>query len=457
RMSDDGTKILVPLSGRLFVLAPADGSVRELVSRAGAPLDARFSPDAGKVSAVRDGDLWVIDVRSGKERKLTRSDGTVRYGESEFVAQEEMSRHRGYWWAPDGTRLIVQSTDNSALETMHIADATRPERAPRTWPYPRPGKANATVRLGLVDFSDGKWTPIRWDRERYEYVAKVDWPARGRPTVLLQNREQTEQTLFAISTEDGTTTALLTETDDAWVEIDENMPRWLDDGSGFFWTTERNGGRELEIRDADGSLRQRVTPPEMGYRGFVRHDPATRRVWVEAGSDPTQVHLFRVPLGEGRPERISREPGEHSMTPAPPGPILVRRRTTDQGSTVTLWNEDRPLDASLRSAAEAEPPPPSVEFTKTGGEPDLHAVLVRPRDFDAGRRYPVIVHVYGGPTSTMVRRDPRRYWLAQWIADHGYVVVSIDGRGTPHRGRDWHRAVKYDLISLPLADQVRGL
>ena len=456
-MSDDGTRLLVPLSGRLFVVTLADGSLRELNSAGGVPLDARFSPDGKKVSSVRDGDLYVFDLASGKERRLTRSDGRVRYGESEFVAQEEMSRHRGYWWSPDSTRLIVQSTDNSRLETMHIADATRPERAPRSWPYPRPGKTNATVGLGIVDLGGKKWTPIQWDRERYEYVATVDWPGDGVPTVMLQNREQTEQTLFAIAPEDGSLKPLLTEKDDAWVEIDETMPRWLPDGGGFFWTTERNGGRELEIRNADGTLRRSVTAPSLGLRAFVRLDDVENEVWVEASDDPTQAHLFRVKLDSGSVHQVTREPGMHSISTAPPGPISLRRHTGAGGLSVTLWNGNRKLDVDLRSAAEKEPPLPEVEFTVTGGEPSLHAVLVRPREFDASLRYPVILHVYGGPTSVMVRRDPRRYRLAQWFADRGYIVVSIDGRGTPHRGRDWHRAVKYDLITLPLADQVRGL
>jgi len=457
RMSVDGTKLLVPLSGRLFVVTLADGSVREVESAAGVPLDARFSPDGNMVSSVRNGDLYVFDLTTGKQRRLTRSDGTIRYGESEFVAQEEMSRHRGYWWSPDSKRLIVQSTDNSKLETMHIADATRPERAPKSWPYPRPGKANATVRLGIVSVAGANWTPVRWDRERYEYVATVGWPEHGIPTVMLQNREQTEQTLLSISPDDGTTTLLLTEKDDAWVEIDETMPRWLDDGSGFFWTTERNGDRELEVRNADGSLRHSVTGPSMGYRSFVRLDDEKDEVWVQASNDPTQTHLVRVPLAGGKPKRVSKQPGQHSITMASPGPISVRRQTTDRDSSLTLWNGNRELDVRPRSTAENEPPLPEVEFTMTGGDPDFHAVLVRPRDFDASRRYPVIVHVYGGPTSLMVRRDPRRYRLAQWFADHGYIVVSIDGRGTPSRGRDWHRSVKHDLITLPLSDQARGL
>ena len=457
RMSADGSKLLVPLSGRLFVVSLADGAVRELESTAGVPLDARFSPDANKVSCVREGDLYIFDLTTGKERQLTRSDGTTRYGESEFVAQEEMSRHRGYWWSPDSKRLIVQSTDNSRLETMHIADATRPERAPKSWPYPRPGKTNASVRLGIVTLADANWTPVRWDRQRYEYVATVSWPEHGVPTVMLQNREQTEQTLFSISPDSGTTTPLLTEKDDAWVEIDEAMPHWLDDGSGFFWTTERNGGRELEVRNADGSLRQSVTGPFMGFRRFVRFDEEANEVWIEASSDPTQTHVVHVPLDDRKTVVVSREPGLHSVTLAPPGPIAVRRQATSHGSSLTLWNGNRQLDVLPRSVAESEPPLPAVEFTTTGGDPDLHALLVRPRDFDASRRYPVIVHVYGGPTSVMVRRAPGRYRLAQWFADQGYIVVSIDGRGTPYRGHDWHRAVKHDLITLPLSDQARGL
>jgi dipeptidyl-peptidase-4 len=456
RMSEDGSRLLVPLSGRLFVVDLADESVRELDSDAGAPLDARFSPDGTRVSAVRDGDLYVVDLESGKESKLTASDGTVRYGESEFVAQEEMSRYHGYWWSPDSTRLIVQSTDNSRLETMHIADATRPEKTPKSWPYPRPGKTNATVRLGLVSATDGGWTEIEWDRERYEYIARVDWPENGRPTVLLQDRLQMEQRLLAIA-DDGTTDSLLVERDDAWVEIDETMPQWLDDGSAFFWTTERNGAKELELRNADGSLMRTVTGPNMGYRGFVRFDVKPGHVWVLASRNPTESHIWRLPFDDGKPRQVTEDPGEHSITMARPGPIAVRRSVTDEGTTITLWDGKKKLKAAVSSKAETPPPLPDVEFTTTGGDPNLHAVLIRPRDFDPARKYPVIAHVYGGPTSVMVRRDRSRYRLAQWFADRGYIVVSIDGRGTPFRGRDWHRSVKHDLITLPLADQAHGL
>lgn len=456
RMSQDGKRLLVPLSGRLFVVDLVGGGIKELESQGAYPLDARFSPDATKVSAVRDGDLYVIDIASGVEKKLTASNETIRYGESEFVAQEEMSRHRGYWWSPDSKRLFVQSTDNSRLETMHIADATHPERRPKSWPYPRPGKTNATVRLGVVSVEHGGWLPVQWDHERYEYLATVRWPENGRPTVMVQNREQTEQRLLAVGL-DGSTETLLVERDDAWVEIDEAMPRWLPDGSGFFWTTERNGAKELEIRRADGSLQRSLTGTEFGYRGFIRFDEDAGEVWVHASANPTETHVWRVPVGSGKPKRMTREPGIHSVTHARPGSLLVQRSNTERGLERSLWIGRSKLNVAPRSVAETPPALPAVEFTTTGGEPVLHASIVRPRDFEPGRKYPVIVHVYGGPTSVMVRRDPARYRLAQWFADHGYIIVSIDGRGTPNRGRDWHRSVKFDLITTPLADQAYGL
>ncbi len=155
-LSKDGAQILVPLSGRLFVIQRTTGDVKELRSGKGFPLDARFSPDGRYVSCVRGGELYVTTIETGEERRLTfGANDVVTHGLAEFVAQEEMGRRKGYWWSPDSKTLVYQRTSTEGLETMHIADAMHPERKPQTWPYPRPGMKNAEVTLGLLSV-DGR-------------------------------------------------------------------------------------------------------------------------------------------------------------------------------------------------------------------------------------------------------------------------------------------------------------
>ncbi|MCP3980249.1 MAG: prolyl oligopeptidase family serine peptidase [bacterium] len=459
-LSQDGTTILVPLSGRLFLVDRSSGRFRELPSEHGPAIDPRLSPDGKRIAVVRNGEVFVMDVADGDERRLTSGAGNgVTHGLAEFVAQEEMSRHHGLWWSPDSRRLLYQRSDTTGLEVMHIMDPTHPERAPATWPYPRPGMKNADVRLGLISVDGGDTTWIEWNREAFEYLAAVEWSKHGPPTILVQNRKQTIQRLLRIEPRDGSTKLLLEERDDAWVEIDERMPFWLGESRGFLWTTERNGTRQLELRLADGSPARELTPPDAGFRRFEHYFPSDDSVVYSGGSDPTQSHLYRQPLKPGaRRKRATNEPGVHSLASRRRGTMSVHVAALLDGTRAY-----RPFGAGgtvaleLRSVAESPGLEPRIELTRVGRDPEFHAVIVRPRAFDAERRYPVIVHVYGGPTSVMVRADPSRYLLDQWLADRGYIVVAIDGRGTPNRGRAWHRAVKHDLIAVPLEDQVRAL
>ena len=462
QLSEDGQRILVPLSGRLFVVEREGGKVRELLSEGGYPLDPRFSEDAAKVACVRDGELYVIDVVSGTERKLTTgAGGSITNGLSEFVAQEEMGRFAGYWWSPDGAHLAYQQTDISDVETMHIMDAMYPDRGPHTWPYPRPGKANAKVKLGVIPVGGGDTVWVNWDRDVYPYLATVRWSKNAPLTVLVQNREQTDAILLSVDPATGATTTLLTEHDDAWINLDQRMPHWLADGSAFLWTTERNGRWQLELRDRTGGFVAPLTDVDFGLKGFVSLDDTARVAYVSGGDDPTQTHVYRVPLDDAprTPLRLTMDRGSHGLAFSKNHAVYLHTASTADGRQ---WQSIHRADdggeiGTLRSLAETPPFIPRLEQATVGRGRSFHAALIRPKNFESGRKYPVIVSVYGGPHAQTVGATPDRYLLQQWIADHGFIVVSIDGRGTPARGRDWERAIKGNLIELPLADQVAGL
>lgn len=456
-LSGDGATILVPLSGRLFVVERETGRTRELRTGEGYPNDPHFSPDATKVAFVRGGDLYVVDVQSGQERRLTRTAGEhVVNGLAEFVAQEEMGRYRGFWWSPDGQHIVYQQTDTSAVEQLHIVDPMHPEAPPSAAPYPRAGRANAKVRLGIVPVRGGETRFIEWDREGFPYLATVRWSG-GKPlTLLVQNRHQTEERMLTVDARSLATTVVHTERDDAWLNLDQDVPRWI--GEQLLWTTEREGGWQLEVRSQDG---QRVRPlfgPDFGYEGggLLHVDEARAEVWVQASAEPTEAHVWIVPLGgEGEPRRLTREPGLHGATVGSGG-LWVHQATLLDGTRKWTVRRGDDVVGELRSIAEQPPFVPRLELV-TVGERDLRAVVIRPRSFEPGRKYPVLVSVYGGPHWRAVAANPHRYLLEQWYADHGYVVVSIDGRGTPGRGREWERAIRGNFIELPLADQVDGL
>lgn len=460
QLSKDGTKILVPLSGRLFVIERASGTVRELMSNAGFPLDPRFSPDGRSLACVHDKELYVMDIFSGAERRLTNgSSSTLSHGLAEFVAQEEMDRSEGYWWSPDSKTLVYQETSTAGMELMHIADATHPDKEPQAWAYPRPGQKNAEVRLGLMSIEGGDTRWVTWDRERYPYLASVRWKDKAPLSILVQNRQQTEEALLRVDVETGSTTLLFVEKDDAWINLDQSMPKWFPDGSAFLWTTERNGSWQLELRSAEGQLLRSLSGIGFGFKGFVDLNPELKVVYVSGGDDPTQTHLFRLSTEvAAAPIPLTTEPGLHSATFSENHRVYVHTSSTMDGlRKQVVRNMDGRELGRLQSVAEQPPLVPNIELTTVGTDPSFHAVLVRPRNFDSRRRYPVIVSVYGGPHAQTVVASPSAYLLQQWIADHGFIVVSIDGRGTPSRGRSWERVIKGNLIEISLNDQVAGL
>jgi dipeptidyl-peptidase 4 len=469
QLSEDGRRLLVPLSDRLFVVDRPGGAVRELATGPGFPYDPRLSRAGDRVAYVVDADLWVIDVAGGAPRRLTtRPAPAIEHAVAEFVAQEEMGRTRGYWWSPDGTRIAYQRSDLSRVDTLWVADPARPDRPPTPFRYPRAGTADAEVTLGVIPVAGGATTWIEWDRARWPYLCRVVWDDGGPLTLIVMNRAQTELAVLAADPDRGGTTELVTERDPAWLNLpSQGMPRWLPDGSGFLWMTERRGAWQLELRAAGGELLRELTDVGFGLQAVAGLDGEAAIAWVIASPDPTQSHVWRVPLAgagpggapAGAPRRISEAEGVYGAAVAPRGGWLVTS-ASERGGALRgeLRDRDGAVVATLPSVAEEPPWMPNVEWTTVAVDGrDHHAAIIRPRAFEPGRRYPVLLHVYGGPHARMVAASARGYLVNQWYADAGFVVVVIDGRGTPHRGRDWERAIHRDLVTLPLADQIAVL
>lgn len=456
--SRDGARLLIPLSGRLFVLERSDGKVRELVSPDHV-IDPGLSPDGQKVAFVASSDLYVADVSGTAPRRLTkRSSDAIENGVAEFVAQEEMGRQHGYWWSPDSTRLAYEKSDASRVEVLHIADATRPEQPAAAFRYPRVGTPNADVSLGVIGAGGGKTTWVEWDRAEFPYLAQVTWQKNAPLTLLVQNRAQTLQKLLAADADTGATRELLVERDEAFLNLDESrpLPHWTPDGRFFLWSTERNGGWELELRGVDGSFSRTLLPRALGYQAFAGLDEQSQTAWVVASSDPRQRHIWRVPLDGSSLQALTQGEARNDVSVNDLAGTHVLTTRDRQGTLRQLVRRADGSDAGELSSVAEKPatlPDPELLALELDGRTHYAAVL-RPRSFEPGRRYPVLLSVYGGPHASMVSLDPYAYLLDQWYADGGFVVVRADGRGTPGRGRDWERAIHKDLIGVALDDQV---
>jgi dipeptidyl-peptidase-4 len=241
--------------------------------------------------------------------------------------------------------------------------------------------------------------------------------------------------------------------------------------------TERMGEWSLELRGRDGKQIRTLTPRGFGLIDLAGVDDERKVVYVSASGladrstltptlsqgereqstgDPTQMQMFSIPLDGGQPKKLTSEAGNHVFGFGRNADVYVHSYSLVDGRAgMKIVRSGGDNLGELKSIAE-EPPIPKVELL-TAGERQFHASVIRPKSFDSGKRYPVVVHVYGGPHSLTVNSSPRGSVLQQWLADQGFIVVSLDGRGTPRRGREWERAIKGNLIDVPLEDQVAGL
>lgn len=462
-LSKDGRRVLIPFSGRLFLMERPSGTVRELGATGGTAAvpadDARLSPDGTQLSLVRAGEMRVLDIATGTERVIARPESSeVVYGLPEFVAQEEMDRFEGHWWSPDSRSLAVQRTDHAGVERLRIMDPASPTRAPEENPYPRPGMKNDDVRLAIYPAAGGTPVWVQWDHDAWPYLCRVEWPEAGPLTLYLMDRRQQQATLVSVDPGTGQTAPLLGERDDAWLNLPDGAPEWLADGRSMLWISEHDDtGPELDLQERNGTSR-RLTPPGLRVRSLVKVDAARAVAWVLASDEPSETHLWSVDLKKPwKVKRAGAEPGLESAVFSPTCALRVRTLVPEKGAM--RWrveNANGKALGELRSVAENPGVEPVVEWTRVGPD-SLRAFVVRPRDYQPGRRYPVIDWAYAGPHSQRVVRSGRRYLLEQWLADQGFIVVTVDGRGTPGRGRTFERAIRGDFIGPALADHQLAL
>jgi dipeptidyl-peptidase 4 len=442
------------LSGRVYSVSLTEGGAppREVATRTPA-LDPGLDPSGHQVAYVCDGALRVASLAGDAERQvLGDPDGSpgVSFGLPEFIAAEEMARHRGYWWSPDGSALLVARVDETPVTTWYIADPAHPGSEPARVAYPAAGTANADVSLLLARL-DGTVTQVETDRAAFPYLVTVCWQRGHDPLVVVQSRDQRRMRILSADPENGTAEVLREDTDPHWLDIVPGVPAWTKDGR-IVWTGDADDTRRL-LLGAPGREAVPVTPPGLQVRGVLDVDGDT--ILFQASAEPTEVGLWSygpqglTQLGEGD--------GIDGGTTAG-GTTVVWRRSLDQdGLTVRVYR-DGASAASIDSLAEAPAlPEPRPAFLHAGPAGIRTAVLFPSWYRPGAGRLPVLLDPYGGPGAQQVLRSRRQYLASQWFAEQGYAVVIADGRGTPGRGPAWDRAMAGDLAGPALDGQIEAL
>jgi len=428
------------LAGQVFVADLVAGSAVAVDAR-GPVFDPRIDPTCRRVAYVRSGTLRVAPLAStAADLELAAEDG-VSWGVAEFVAAEEMNRHRGFWWAPDGESLLVARVDERSVEHWHIGDPANPDRAPATVAYPAAGTANADVSLWLVQV-DGARTEVDWDTSTFPYLVAVRWNDAG---LLLQvaSRDQKTMQYLDIETSSGSSTMLYEDRDESWLEVVGGVPDRLPDGR-LMRTIDVNDTRSIVVGD------EVVTPVGLQVRAVVSSDP----LLFIASRESTEQQLWS--WDNGKCTCLTPEPGVHNGVGS--GNVLVVTSTslpTDGARTIVRQNGLHV--GEITSYAEPAPFAPNISISRQGVR-DLATALVLPSGFVAGsRKLPVLMDPYGGPHAQRVTASRSAYLNAQWLADQGFAVVIVDGRGSPGRGPAWERAIANDLATPVLDDQIDAL
>lgn len=481
--SPDGTKLLFPVQGNLYLFDITSHEVTALTTNSTHESHAHFSPDGQHVSFIRDQDLWVLPVeRPGDIRRLTTDGGgLVSNGVPEFIAQEEMHRFEGYWWSPDGTAIAFLRVDESPVETSTRYEIDADDFQVFEQRYPFAGTANACVAVRIVSLADGKTSDLGEFGNSEHYLARLNWlPDSEHVAIQVQDRRQQVLRLLKLGVASGKAEQLLEETSDSWINLHDNL-RFLGDGR-FIWSSERDGFSHLYLHQADGALAAQLTRGNWQV-ARLRGVLANGDILFDGFADtPLEKHLYLAGAGRESPERLTAEGAWHETILAPrahrslSGPPSAEAGSSAPGIGFldTSSSPTRPTHLELVRADGThevlfandpdQPEHPFYSFRHVQGEIEfgtiaaedgqaLHYRIMRPR---GAVNVPVIVNVYGGPGVQRVTRQWQPAWC-NYLLQQGYALFQLDNRGSSNRGKTFESPIYRQLGKVEVADQVSGI
>ncbi len=441
-----GNNAAFVVDGIAYRVSLDDGLVKELSHPAPA-IDPQISPNGQAVAFVSDRRVFIVDESSSEgsqARAITPvEDPDVSWGLADFIAAEELERHRGLWWMSDSRRLLIERVDETPVEIRWIGDPAQPDSEPVAHRYPAAGTANAHVSLYIVDTS-GQSIEIEWDHQSYPYLASVHIAHDEAPlaTVSVLSRDQQRELILQVN--GAVVTELARREQQPWITVMGGVP------------TLDPSGALIEIIDDDAVFRvsrdgQAFSPVDMNVEAVL--DCTTDHVVVVAALEPTTRVVAEISY-DGSATILS-DPSQWTSAVVN-GDVRVEASAellTQQSSVHIVDSSGRYAIASRAETPIIHPRP----VVHRAGDSELATALLLPQHHEPGMQWPVICSPYGGPHAQRVIQAGGAYLTEQWLADQGFAVVIIDGRGTPGRGPAWEYAVHLDLALPVLQDQVTGL
>ena len=463
----DGAGILFQGPAALAWLDVKSQTERTLVSGKATLADPKISPDGRNVSFVRDHNVWLVNLADGKEHAITQG-GTeeVRKGELDWVYPEELEIKTAYWWSPDSSAIAYLEMDERKVSQYPMVDFSSPSGEAEMERYPTAGGANPIVRVFVAPLNGGEPRAMDTGAETDIYIPRVNWLTDSKHLAIQRlNRTQTTLDLLIAEAATGKTRAALSENDPNWINVSDDL-YFLKDGKRFLWSSERSVYRHLYLYDLEGKQLAQLTKGEWEISAVDAIDESKGLVYFSAAEkSPLERCLYRVAFDGTGFTRLTRDEGTHvavfapnaaafydtySNTATPPRQDLYRA----DGSRIATINENK-----VAELADYHLSPVEFLTVKSRDGVQLNASIIKPPDFNPQKKYPVLVYTYGGPHAQVVRNGwgGANFLWHQLMAQKGYIIFSLDNRGSAGRGHAFEAPLHFRMGAQELSDQRDGV
>jgi dipeptidyl-peptidase-4 len=452
--------------GGYFIHDTVTRELTPLSAKGGGQRHAKLSPDAARVGFVRNGNLFVVERESGAETQLTFDDGEdISNGINKGFGSD------GWRWSPDGQRIAFLRADQRGVGSVPLIDYLTAYPKVDWTRYPKAGDSNWKLRVGVIHVETGRTTWLELGGDTDQYFPRMKWTRDPRLLAVERlNRRQNQLDLLFADVETGAARVILTETDPYWVRIDDDLT-FFTTRDEFLWTSQRSGYKHAYLYDYGGRLLKQITAGEWEMsaarapHAVLGIDEKDGWLYFLSNKDAiVEQHIYRVRLDGSRLERLTEEPGWHVASLSPDAAHFV---TTFSRMNTPPQNSLHRSDGSrLRWVSRGELPglarftmtEPEFLTVRTSDGESLNAMMIKPAAFQASEKYPVILYAYGGVSSqTVVDRwdGDRRLWH-QWMTEQGYIIFTIDNRGTGGRGKAFENFMYQNLGTWPLRDHIEA-
>ena len=468
--SDDGKALLFPLAGDAYYFRLGDEKAQKILDTDAFETDIRFSPKANFISYVREQNLFIKNIKTQVETQLTfDGKGTIKNAMAEFVAQEEMGRMTGYWWSPDESKIAFTQVDESPVDEITRSEIYADSIKMINQRYPSAGTPNVTVKLAVKDLASGNTQWVDLGKEQDIYLARVNWMKDSQTlTYQWQSRDQKTLELRAFNSQSGKQNTLLTESSNTWVNLNDDL-HFLNDQKHFIWASEKSGFKHLYLYKNDGTLVRQLTQGDWVVDEIEAINEKQGLIYFTGRANtPLEQHIYTVSIAGGDIKKLSQRSGTHVPSFSDDASVYVDKFSTvntpwqvslhqADGKHLAWLNENAIKGSHPLEALQSDWVEPTLDSFVSDDGTELYYRLYKPKKIQG--KHPVIVYVYGGPHAQVVTNSwgGNRGLLMQYWANKGYVVFSVDNRGSNYRGKAFEDPLYKKMGSTEVDDQIAGV